>query len=170
MSKSPAIHRRLLREVSTLASSSEVKLYFHYESLGFKNDDPNESFLIYGHILPQTFPYNYGSFKIQIKLPDGYPFIAPELSFLTHMYHRNVHVCGDDLIAFCCHHCAFRSPATPICKIIEQVVKIIDDPVHPCEYRGYNEKAEEPHKQNSDEYWKTAINEIENMLIIEKFH
>lgn len=161
MSISYLNNRRFQGEMRMLTEDPEVKLYFHYESSGFKNDNPNEQFSIYGYILPQSFPYNYGSFKVQIKIPPKYPFKAPQLIFLTYIYHRNIHVCGDVLTAFCCHDCPPYTPATRMYEIIKRTIQIIDDPDRPIEYRGRNDDAEGLYHRDKDEYWKTVMNNIE---------
>lgn len=39
---------------------------------------------------PSETPYEGGVFSIELKLPDGYPFKAPQMKFLTKIYHPNI--------------------------------------------------------------------------------
>jgi ubiquitin-protein ligase len=39
---------------------------------------------------PDDSPYEGGIFKISVKFPDNYPFKAPEVKFLTTVYHPNI--------------------------------------------------------------------------------
>ncbi|CAO2818317.1 unnamed protein product [Amaranthus hypochondriacus] len=39
---------------------------------------------------PVDSPYEGGSFMIDIVLPDGYPFEAPKMKFLTKVWHPNI--------------------------------------------------------------------------------
>ncbi|CAA6660005.1 unnamed protein product [Spirodela intermedia] len=39
---------------------------------------------------PITTPYEGGTFKINIHLPDGYPFEPPKMQFITKVWHPNI--------------------------------------------------------------------------------
>eukprot|EP00245_Coleochaete_scutata_P008565 TRINITY_DN264_c0_g1_i1.p1 TRINITY_DN264_c0_g1~~TRINITY_DN264_c0_g1_i1.p1 ORF type:complete len:193 (+),score=42.58 TRINITY_DN264_c0_g1_i1:84-662(+) len=39
---------------------------------------------------PTDTPYEGGSFLVDIRLPDGYPFMPPKMVFLTKVWHPNV--------------------------------------------------------------------------------
>ena len=39
---------------------------------------------------PDNTAYEGGIFKLQFKFPDNYPFKAPEVKFLTTIYHPNI--------------------------------------------------------------------------------
>ncbi|XP_078434048.1 ubiquitin-conjugating enzyme 27 [Wolffia australiana] len=39
---------------------------------------------------PITTPYEGGTFKINIQLPDGYPFEPPKMQFITKVWHPNI--------------------------------------------------------------------------------
>lgn len=39
---------------------------------------------------PISTPYEGGTFKIDITLPDGYPFVPPKMKFITKLWHPNI--------------------------------------------------------------------------------
>ena len=39
---------------------------------------------------PTQSPYEGGSFKLELFLPDDYPMMAPKVRFLTKIYHPNI--------------------------------------------------------------------------------
>jgi ubiquitin-protein ligase len=39
---------------------------------------------------PDDTPYKNGRFKLEINIPDSYPFAPPKVSFLTRIYHPNI--------------------------------------------------------------------------------
>jgi len=67
-----------------------------------KNNDINETIEdininnnIYGPhyftlIGPQDTPYAGGKFKLELSIPEKYPFVPPYLKFITKIYHPNI--------------------------------------------------------------------------------
>jgi len=43
---------------------------------------------------PPESPYELGVFKVQLKYPEDYPFKAPEVQFMTEVYHPNITMMG----------------------------------------------------------------------------
>lgn len=43
---------------------------------------------------PQSSPYEGGSFKLELFLPEDYPMAAPKVRFLTKIYHPNIDKLG----------------------------------------------------------------------------
>ena len=39
---------------------------------------------------PSETPYYNGRFKIELVIPEKYPFLPPQLKFLTRIYHPNI--------------------------------------------------------------------------------
>ncbi|KAK9710751.1 Ubiquitin-conjugating enzyme [Popillia japonica] len=39
---------------------------------------------------PENSPYSDGLFKLEILIPDNYPFLPPSIKFLTKVYHPNI--------------------------------------------------------------------------------
>ncbi|CAF2931568.1 unnamed protein product [Rotaria sp. Silwood2] len=50
--------------------------------------------VVIGRIFPESEIYREGAFRIEIRLPPRFPFDAPEVRFLTPIYHPNVSVDG----------------------------------------------------------------------------
>ena len=57
--------------------------------------DTRKEFTIVGLIYPNSDVFNQSAFRIEIKLKSTYPFEAPEIRFLTPIYHPNVDTRGE---------------------------------------------------------------------------
>ncbi|CAF2651454.1 unnamed protein product [Rotaria sp. Silwood2] len=161
MAISQSVNRRIQSELRLLINDPQVKLYFHYETSGYYNNDQSKPFLIYGYILPRAFPYKYGSFKIKLRLPYEYPFRMPEVIFLTQIYHPQIQYCGKELVSYCCERCENWVSTMNLAKWIERVVDKIDQ-TNPDSFSNPRNFAAQSHYfQNRDDYWRTVINMIE---------
>ncbi|XP_066589289.1 ubiquitin-conjugating enzyme E2 T-like [Prorops nasuta] len=78
---------RLKRELTELIKGSKEGI-----SCCSKND--NMDTLLATIIGPNNSPYNGGTFQVEIKIPDRYPFEPPGLKFLTPIYHPNIDTNG----------------------------------------------------------------------------
>uniref|UniRef100_A0A2K5Z888 E2 ubiquitin-conjugating enzyme n=1 Tax=Mandrillus leucophaeus TaxID=9568 RepID=A0A2K5Z888_MANLE len=59
--------------------------------------EPDESNARYFHVViagPQDSPFERGSFKLELFLPEEYPVSAPKVRFMTKVYHPNVDKLG----------------------------------------------------------------------------
>lgn len=75
---------------------------------------------------PVDTPYAEGIFKIEFKFPDNYPFKAPEVKFLTSIYHPNIKLETGDI----CQD-VFASawaPTQKVVDILEKLVSMLKDP------------------------------------------
>uniref|UniRef100_A0A5G2QZC6 Ubiquitin conjugating enzyme E2 N n=1 Tax=Sus scrofa TaxID=9823 RepID=A0A5G2QZC6_PIG len=55
--------------------------------------EPDESNARYFHVViagPQDSPFEGGTFKLELFLPEEYPMAAPKVRFMTKIYHPNV--------------------------------------------------------------------------------
>ena len=55
--------------------------------------EPDESNARYFHVViagPQDSPFEGGTFKLELFLPEEYPMAAPKVRFMTEIYHPNV--------------------------------------------------------------------------------
>lgn len=75
---------------------------------------------------PADTPYEAGVFRIEFKFPDNYPFKAPEVKFLTSIYHPNIKLETGDI----CQD-VFASgwaPTQKVVDILEKLVSMLKDP------------------------------------------
>uniref|UniRef100_A0A8D3DQW0 UBC core domain-containing protein n=1 Tax=Scophthalmus maximus TaxID=52904 RepID=A0A8D3DQW0_SCOMX len=59
--------------------------------------EPDESNARYFHVIicgPQDSPFEGGTFKLELFLPEEYPMAAPKVRFITKIYHPNVDKLG----------------------------------------------------------------------------
>uniref|UniRef100_A0A2K6DP85 E2 ubiquitin-conjugating enzyme n=1 Tax=Macaca nemestrina TaxID=9545 RepID=A0A2K6DP85_MACNE len=59
--------------------------------------EPDESNARYFHVViagPQDSPFERGSFKLELFLPEEYPVADPKVRFMTKVYHPNVDKLG----------------------------------------------------------------------------
>jgi ubiquitin-protein ligase len=149
--------KRILAELKLLIRDPIVQSYFHYESLG--NDEKSGRFCIYGYLLPRLEPYNYGSYKVCIIIPEEFPFKPPVLQLFTYIYHPDV----EDSISEpkFCDKCYFDDciwdPVTRISQWIERYINGIDRP-NGMELRCVrNQEAKDLYDQDKGEYEKKVL-------------
>ncbi|XP_063129923.1 ubiquitin-conjugating enzyme E2 N-like [Rattus norvegicus] len=59
--------------------------------------EPDESSACYFHVViagPQDSPFDAGTFKLELSLPEEYPMAAPKVRYMTKIYHPNVDKLG----------------------------------------------------------------------------
>ncbi|KAM4748085.1 ubiquitin-conjugating enzyme E2 N [Rhinophrynus dorsalis] len=59
--------------------------------------EPDENNARYFHVVicgPQDSPFEGGTFKLELFLPEEYPMAAPKVRFMTKIYHPNVDKLG----------------------------------------------------------------------------
>ncbi|UJR14872.1 hypothetical protein I4U23_001857 [Adineta vaga] len=118
-------NRRILSELTRLqglSTNSDVKFLLDKSPA----DDPSSS-LILGRILPKSNIYNQAAFQIEIKLLPEYPFKAPELRFITPIYHPNVDDKGKICVDILNANDGFK-PTTPLTDVVKAVTNLIDNP------------------------------------------
>lgn len=84
---------------------------------------------------PEDTPYEGGTFKLTLSLPDGYPFNPPKVKFVTKVYHPNIDHDGRICLDFLEDK---WSPAYNINSILLSISSILNDP-NP--YDAYNFEA-----------------------------
>jgi ubiquitin-protein ligase len=124
----PAASVRIMREVDALeklrTGSDPSGLKFLLDQSPVTNPSSN---IILGRILPNSDIFNQAAFQIEIKLLEGYPFKAPEVRFVTPIYHPNVDENGKSCLALLTSGETFK-PTTSLTDIVRAVVHLIDNP------------------------------------------
>lgn len=80
--------KRIMKEIKEI-------LMNEYKDINLIDYDENNIYdiniLIKG---PSESPYENGTFKLNIKFPKNYPFVPPQVTFVTKVYHPNVSLSG----------------------------------------------------------------------------
>jgi ubiquitin-conjugating enzyme E2 N len=82
-----ALTRRIMKETERLEKDPVPGL----------SAKPHEDNLRYFDVRlegPSETPYEGGTFKLELFLPDGYPMVPPKVRFLTKIYHPNIDKVG----------------------------------------------------------------------------
>jgi len=86
-----ANHRRILNEVKNIENqASEYEKMFKITMVG--DDMYHWEVVLYG---PEDSLYEGSVYKLDIRLPNDYPFSAPRVKFITPIQHVNINSKGD---------------------------------------------------------------------------
>ena len=97
---------------------------------------------------PIDTPYEGGIFKLQIKLPERYPFVAPKVKFLTKIFHPNIdenEICIDFL----------EDKWSPVLNISKILLSISSMLIDPNPESALNDEAAELYENDIDKYNET---------------
>lgn len=75
--------QRVLRELSRIASCPP-------QGISVFSKDDKLNMLEAQLVGPDNSPYAKGIFKLEILIPDNYPFSPPSMKFVTKVYHPNI--------------------------------------------------------------------------------
>ena len=79
-----------------LLTKKDAPVRFVLEQSPFKDEEEDDrtpeqdEYVIVGRIFPESDIFKHGSYRIEIKLTAKYPQEAPEIRFLTPVYHPNI--------------------------------------------------------------------------------
>ncbi|CAF4681431.1 unnamed protein product, partial [Rotaria sp. Silwood2] len=124
-------NRRIIIELARLRDLESYdppdKFIVDEPTLGEPPLDINGSIIIRGRILPISHPFNQAAFQTELKILPEYPFRAPQVRFITPIYHPNVGEDGAICIEILNSAHLWR-PTTPLTDVVKAVVKLIDNP------------------------------------------
>jgi ubiquitin-conjugating enzyme E2 D/E len=101
--------------------------------------------LLYG---PEDSLYQGYQFKLEIKLPNDYPFSAPNIKFITPIQHVNINNSGD----ICLDIIKDSNKWTPSLNIITIILSIMLLLSNPNFNDPFNSKLAELYRTNYDKY------------------
>ena len=80
--------KRILKEIKEILSNE-------YKDINLVDYDESNIYDIFLLIKdPSDSPYENGTFKLNVKFPKNYPFVPPQVTFITKVYHPNVSLAG----------------------------------------------------------------------------
>lgn len=112
------VNRRILKEIRDMASTNAKS----YSAKATDNDVHKWRATICG---PDDTPYAGGVFKLQIRLPEDYPFKPPEVRFNTKIYHCNIDKRGGICLDILKDN---WSPALTIEKVLLSIITLLECP------------------------------------------
>jgi len=107
-------NRRLMSEFKQLSTDTICDSTVLLE----KEDDLNHWLVLMQG--PKDTPYEGGVFKLKFNFPDNYPFKAPDVKFMTTVYHPNIKRDTGDI----CQD-VFASSWAPTQKVSDILTKIV---------------------------------------------
>jgi ubiquitin-conjugating enzyme E2 D/E len=115
-----ATPKRLENEFKQISSSSVCGCTVLLEN---DLDLKNWTILMQG---PEQTPYEGGVFRLKFTFPDNYPFKAPDVKFITNVYHPNIktdtgEICQDVFASS-------WAPTQKVSDILEKIVSMLRQP------------------------------------------
>ena len=97
--------------------------------LGPDSEDPNSDPFTWYAVLkgPPNSPYEGGTFRLKVTIPEEYPSVAPKVEFLTTVYHPNISGNGDVCLDILNEPHLWSEQLT-IQKVVISVLSLMTDP------------------------------------------
>ncbi|KAF9531398.1 ubiquitin-conjugating enzyme/RWD-like protein [Crepidotus variabilis] len=116
----PMTLKRIQKEIKDLQNLKK-------EDLGDIVLEPSDNLQVWNGSIPgpQGSVYEGGVFKLEIQLPNDYPFSAPRVSFKTKIYHMNISDAGGICIDILKSN---WSPALSLFKVMLSLSSLLTDP------------------------------------------
>ncbi|CAF3466449.1 unnamed protein product [Rotaria socialis] len=148
---------------------------FQLEQSPFKDDDDDDEsessasanqreVVVTGRIFPDSDIYNQGSFMIEMKILNSFPFDPPEVRFLTPIYHPLVGQDGKFCNELLQKHAKWNNKIS-LPDVVKAVVKHIDDPN--IDYALSVELGRE-YKENRPEFNRKALEYVKKHALPRK--
>jgi len=135
---SSTLSKRLVRDYAECKENS-------VEMIIDEKDITRLTCIIYG---PHDSDYEGGVFKLKVHFTDTYPFSAPDISFVTKMYHPNIGNSGN----ICLDILKDKwSPALSFYKILLSIQSLLTEPNPDSPLNG---EAAKVYRENKKEYKK----------------
>lgn len=113
------MNRRLLQEIGELQRNPPLNI-----TAG--PIDENNIFHLQAMIFgPTDSPYAGGMFKLDINVPEKYPFRPPSIKFITKIYHVNISMNGDICLDILKHN---WSPVLKLEAVLLSILSLLTDP------------------------------------------
>ena len=81
------VNQRIIKETQKLKNEP-------IEGVVAERDQENERYFKITMKGPKETPYEGGTFKLQVYLPEEYPMVPPKVLFMTKIYHPNIDFLG----------------------------------------------------------------------------
>ncbi|CAF3319045.1 unnamed protein product [Rotaria socialis] len=116
-----------------LLTKSDAPVRFILEDSPFDDEQEEETaiekdvYFVRGRILPESDIFKEGALRIEMRLTSNYPNEAPEVRFLTPIYHPNISADGK----FChqlLNNASRWKAGTTLVEVVKTIVKHIDNP------------------------------------------
>lgn len=146
--------KRLQKELSDMKNSVHKEIS---ENVSAGPIDENDLFKWNATLIgPVETPYEGGVFKLNLVFPNDYPFHPPVVTFMTRIFHPNIHENGEICLDILKYH---WSPAYSITNILLSIVSLLSDP---NVEDPLNTVASNLYKTNKKQYENTVKTYVQN--------
>lgn len=145
-------NKRIMKEYKECNESQE----YNFDVKLINNTFNNWHLIFEG---PNDTLYQNGKFKLSIKFGNEYPFIPPNIRFITRILHPNISLDGEICLDILKYN---WSPALSLVKVILSIISLLSDPNTKS---PLNNDAAKLYDNDIDEYNKSVIYYVEKYAI-----